>query len=101
DEVRHPQLGVAVLARVEVEHELGERALEARARPPEDREARLGDLDRAREVEQAERFADLLVRLGREAERARGAPASDLDVLLVALAGRAGGGGGVRGRDQL
>src|SRR5439155_24111762 len=46
-EMRQPELRVSVLARVQVEHELSERALEVRQRPPEDGEARLGDLGRA------------------------------------------------------
>jgi hypothetical protein len=81
-QVRHPQLGEAVLARVQVQHELGERAAQARGRAPHDGEAGLGDLGRAVEVEDTERLADLEVLLRREGERARGAPAAHLDVVV-------------------
>ncbi len=50
-------LGVAVLGGVEVEHEVDERAFEARALPIVDGEARAGDLGGAVEVEDAEGFA--------------------------------------------
>ena len=87
-EVRQPQLRVAVLARLHVEHELRDRALEPRQRPPHDGEARFRELRGAIHVEQAEGAADVLVRLRLELEAARRAPAPNLDVLLVALARR-------------
>ena len=83
--MRHPDLGVAVLARVQVEHELRERALEPRHAAPQDGEARLGDPGGALQVE-PERGADFLVRLRREAERPRLVPAAQLDVVVFALA---------------
>src|SRR5207245_2018711 len=69
-QVRHPDLGVAVLPGVQIEHELGERALESRHAAPEDREARLGDPRGPLEIE-PQRRADLLVGFRREGERAR------------------------------
>ena len=87
-EMRQPQLRVAVLARLHIQHELGDGALEPRQRAPHDREARLRQLRGTVHVEQAEAGADGLVRPGLEVEPARRAPAANLDVLLVALAGR-------------
>src|SRR2546427_8259704 len=86
--MRHPDLRVAVLPRVEVEHELGQRALEARRRAPQDREPRLRHLRRAREVEEARRLAELAVGPGEEAERAGRSPAAHLDVLRLGGPGR-------------
>ena len=53
DDVRRVALGVAVLARLHVEHELRERAVQAREVAAQEREARAGELRRRREVEQA------------------------------------------------
>jgi hypothetical protein len=60
---------------VQIEHELGERPPEPGRRAPHDGEARLGDLARAIEVEDAERLADLevLPRLEPELPRSAGA----------------------------
>ena len=52
DDVRRVALGVAVLARLHVEHELRERAVQTRERAAQEREARAGELRRGREVEQ-------------------------------------------------
>src|SRR3989441_1044746 len=87
-EVGHPHFRVAVLPRVEVEHELRQRALEPRRRAPQDRKSRLRNLRRTLEVEEPERFADLLVGLRSEPERARRSPPAHLHVLLL---GRPGG----------
>ena len=59
-----------------------------RGRAPQDREARLRQLRRALEVEEAQCLAEFFVRLGGEGERARRSPAAHLDVLRL---GRAGG----------
>ena len=56
-EQRHLRLLVAELARVQVDAEVHERALQPRAAPAIDDESRTGDLGAAREVEQPERFA--------------------------------------------
>ena len=68
-EKRRVDLRVALLSRVEIEHERDERPLEARALSPQDREARPRELGGARLVQDAERFADLPVRLRLEVER--------------------------------
>ena len=86
--MRHPHLGVAVLAGVQLEHEVGQRALEAGQRAPQHDEARLGHPGGALEIHQAERLADLLVRLGREGELSRPTPAAHFDVLVLGLARR-------------
>ncbi len=99
-QVRHPQLGEAVLTRVQIEHELRERAAQARGRAPHDGEARLGDLGRAVEVQDAEGLADLEVLPGREAELAGGAPAADLDVVVGGGAHRHRRVGDVRDLEQ-
>ena len=61
-------LGVAVLAGVQIEHEGDQRALEPRAEPPQHRETRAADLGRALEVQNAQRGAELPVRLRLEIE---------------------------------
>ena len=66
--------GVAVLAGVEVEHEVGEGALEAGSGAVVDDEAGAGDFCGAVEVEDAEGLADLPVGLGGEVEGGLGAP---------------------------
>ena len=67
-------LGVAVLASVEVEHEGGEGSLEAGALAEVDGEAGAGDFGGAFEVEDAEGLADLPVRAWGEGEGRWGAP---------------------------
>ena len=74
-----------MLPGVEIEHELGERALEPRHSAPEDREARLGDPRCPLEVE-PQRRADLLVGFRGKGERARLAPVANLDVVVLTLA---------------
>ena len=86
DERRRLYLGEAVLRRVEVEHEVHKPALEPRARALEDGEAALGELDAAFEVHDAERLAELPVRLRLKIELARLAPAAHLYVVVLVLA---------------
>ncbi len=81
-QVRHPDLGEAVLASVEIQHELHERPVEPGRRAPHHGEARLGDLARPVEVEDAEGLADLEVLLRLEGELSRRAPAAHLDVVI-------------------
>ena len=57
DHVGRQDFGVAVFAGVEVEHEVGEGAFEARSLAEVDDEAGAGDLCGAVEVEDAEGFA--------------------------------------------
>ena len=68
DHVGRQDLGVAVLAGVEVEHEVGEGALEACSRAEVDDEAGAGDFGGAVEVEDVEGLAELPVGLGGEVE---------------------------------
>ena len=62
DDERRQHLGISLLLAVEVEHVLDERALELRALAENHGEARARELHAAREVEDAELFADLDVR---------------------------------------
>ena len=87
-----------MLLGVQVQHELGERALEPRRRSPHHGEARLGEAGRPLEVQQAELDAQDLVGLGLELEPPRRAPAPALDVLVL---GRPGGHRGMRQVRQL
>ena len=75
-------LGVGVLARVQVEHEIDEGALEAGARAGVDGEPRPGDLRGPLEVEDPEAGSDLPVRQRLEVELPWLAPAAHLDVVL-------------------
>ena len=86
DDVGRKDFGVAVLAGVEVEHEVGESAFETRAQRPVDGEARAGEFGGAFEVEDAELLAEFPVRLGREIELGRSAPAAGFDVVGLTLA---------------
>jgi len=80
DDVRRVALGVAVPARLHIEHELGERPVQPRHRAAHQREARAGEFRRGVEVE-PERAADVDVVAHREVEDARLAPAAHLDVV--------------------
>ena len=77
DHERRQHFFVAVLLGVHVEHEADQRALQPRPRAHVDGKARAGELGRAFEIENAEGFADLPVRLGREIEFLRLAPGFD------------------------
>ena len=100
DDVGRVALGVAVLLGLHVEHELGERAVQPRHRPAQEREARARELDAGLEVE-AERRADVDVIARRERELARRAPAPHLDVGVLVGADRHARVGQVRQRHQL
>ncbi len=88
DQERRQHLGVAMLAGVQVEHEVHQRALQPRAQVPIDGEARAGQLGGALQVEDAQLLAQLPVRLGREVELRRRAPAAHFDVVRFGLADR-------------
>ena len=100
DDVGRVALGVAVLLGLHVEHELGERAMQPRHRPAQEREAGARELDAGLEVE-AERRADVDVIARREREFARHAPAPHLDVGVLVGADRNARVGQVRQRHQL
>ncbi len=74
-----------MLARMRVEHELRERAMQPRHRAAHGDEAAAGDLRRGGEIEAAEALADVHVVLGREGELARPAVARRPAPLLAVL----------------
>ena len=89
--VRHERrldLRVAVLRRVQVQHEVDQRAREARAGTDQHGEPRARDLRAALEVDDAERRTEIPVRLRREVERARRAMSTHFDVVGAALPDR-------------
>ena len=102
DQERRLDFAVAVLARVQIEHEVDERAREPRAGAAQHGEPRAGDLGGALEVDDAERRPEIPVRLRLEVERARLAVAPHFDVVRGALAdrhaARAAGSGSVEQR---
>ena len=80
-----------MLARVQVEHEVHQRALQLRAQVPVDGEARAGQLHGALQVENAEFGPQIPMRLRSEIKFRRRAPAADFDVVFGALSdGHAG-----------
>jgi len=79
-EIGDVDLGIAVLAHVQVEHELRERAMQARERAVHHGEACARDAPGGLEVEPAARRAEGDVVLRLEVERARCSDASHLDV---------------------
>ena len=79
-EVRHPRLAIAVLAQVQVEHELRERAVQARHRPGQHGEAGAGQPAGGGRIESTEPFRDCHVIGGFECELRRLAVAAHLDV---------------------
>ena len=85
DDVGRVALGVAVLLGVQVEHELGERAVQARDRPAQEREARAGELGAGVEIE-AERRAEVDVVACRESRTPRGVPQRRTSTLPVSSA---------------
>ena len=87
-QVRRIHLGVAVLARVHVEHELPQRPVQSCHRPGHEREARAGDLAGAREIEQAQPLAHVHMVLDREVEAPRLADSPHLQVVVGRLAHR-------------
>ena len=72
-----------MLLRVQIEHEVRQRALQLRAHVPIDRKAPAGDLHGALEIQNAQLLAELPMRLRSEAELARCAPAAHF--LVVGL----------------
>ena len=82
-----PELGGAAV-QVDVEHVVDEGALEAGTLALQHREAAVGQLDAALEVDDAQLGAEVPVRLEVEVELAGGAPAADLGVVIFAGAHR-------------
>ncbi len=85
---RRAHLEIAELARMEVEHELGKRALEPRERSLEHAEAGTRELGRGGEIHEPERLAELPMLLGLEGEVARAAVAAELSVVRLVGADR-------------
>ena len=79
-EIGHVRLAIAMLAHVQIEHELGERAMQPRKRSGHHHEARTRDAPRRLEVHPQAR-ADRHVILGLKGERTRLAPAAHLHVV--------------------
>ena len=79
---RRRDLGIAVLAGLQIEHELAKRALEPGQLALQDDEARTGQLGRGLEIHQAQRLADLEMLLRREVERRRLAMAADFAIVV-------------------
>ena len=77
-----------MLLRVQIEHEIDQRAGETRAGADQHREARARDLGAALEVDDAERRPEVPVRLRREREGARRADAAHVRIVLGALPDR-------------
>ena len=88
DEVGDVGFGIAMLARVQVEHELDQRAVQARQRSGHQRKPGAGDLAGRFEIEHPERFAEVGVVLGVEIKLSRLAPAADFDVAALVFAVR-------------
>src|SRR5215207_2784864 len=76
---------VAMLGRVQIHHELPERALESRELPLQHHEARARELRGGLEIHQAHRLAELIMLL-RGGEVARVAEAALLDIAMLVLA---------------
>ncbi len=79
---------IAVLARMQIEHELFESAGKARERAFQHDEARAGELRRRIKVHQPELFAklEMFERLVDPVERGRLAPTAHLDIVVLVLA---------------
>jgi len=77
-----------MLARLNVEHELREGAMQMRKRAAQQAEPRAGELRSSSEVEHPERFPKIGVILGFEIEDGRRSDAAHLDVFLRRLADR-------------
>ena len=100
DEERRLHLDVSVLAGVQIEHEVDERARHPGAHPHQHREPGAAHARRALEVDDAERGADLPMRPRIEVERRRLAvPAHEL-IVLCRPADRHAGVRQVRQRQQ-
>ena len=87
-EERRVDLGVAVLGRVQVEHELRQRPLQPRQRALQHNEARAGEFRGGLEIHQAERLADLEMLLRLEGELLWRADFAQLDIGLLVSADR-------------
>ena len=83
---RRLHFGVAMLGRVQVEHELPERALQPRQLPVQHGEAAARQLGGALEIHHAERFADLEMLPRPVGARRHAADLAQLDIVVLVLA---------------
>ena len=77
-----------MLAGVQVQHELRQRALQRSQRAAQQAEAGTGDLGGRFEIQSTQRLAQVHVIARREVEGRRRAPAAHLDVVVLAAPGR-------------
>ena len=87
-EQRRRDFRIAVLIRVQIEHELRERALKPRELAFQHDEARARKLRRRLEIHEAQAFAEFEMLLRRVVELSRLAPAQRLDIVVLVLAVR-------------
>ena len=92
--------GVAVLARVHIEKKIRQRAFQPRSPAFVDRKSRTGDLRGGGQIENSGALADFPMRLRREIELRRRAPAADFDIVVRAVPHRHAGMRHVRNRQQ-
>lgn len=85
NQIRHIGLQVAVLLGVQIQHELGQRAVHAGDLPFHHHEARTGQLNRGGKIQPAGHFAQIDVIAHREVVLARFAPAGNFQVSLSSL----------------
>jgi len=90
DQVRHVGLQVAVLLGVQIQHELGQRAVHAGDLPFHHHEARTGQLNRGGKIQPAGHFTQIDVIAHREVVLARFAPAGHFQVFAVVFTIRHG-----------
>ena len=90
DQIGHVALGVAVLQGVQVQHELGQGAVQTGNLALHHHEAGAGELDAVLEVDALGRFTQIDVIAHREAELARGTPAAHFHVVVLVTAHRRG-----------
>ncbi len=87
DQERRRYLGIAVLAGVKVEHEIGQGAYQPGAHASEDREPGAGNLRATSQVKQPQRFTQLPMGPGRKIKRGLAAPFSQHPVGIGAAVG--------------
>ena len=88
DQHRRHDLPVAVLRRVQIEHEVDESPFESRSRPLQNGETALRKLRPPLEIHDVQSFPQLPVRPGRKRKRLGFTPSSDLDIVAFVLANR-------------
>src|SRR5581483_11368031 len=86
NDIRRRNLGITVLAGVQVEQELNQRAFQPRAPVRVKQKAAARQLGAARKIHQLETLAKFDVRLRLESERRLVAPGADKRIVLGALA---------------